>query len=71
MLKLDEQLAAIGFGKSRRTVDCGWRSVRLDAAVEARPAAGGNEPACSPALRRWRARLAVRRGPSPYRISRA
>ncbi len=69
MENADEQLAAIGFARSRKEPAC-WRAVRLDGRA-LRPAEAGPEPACSRGLARWRELLA--RGPvtPAYRISRA
>ena len=70
MQKAEEQLASIGFGGSRNEPAC-WRAVRLDRpAFPARAAEARVEPACSPALMRWRELLAHSARPSPYRISR-
>jgi hypothetical protein len=70
MQNLEEQLAAIGFGRSRKPAEC-WRSVRLDRRASAAPvAAAPSEPACSRPLLRWRDLLARGDYPSPYRISR-
>jgi hypothetical protein len=71
MTKAEEQLAAIGFGGSRREPAC-WRAVRLDRPVlSPRPRQARLEPTCSRALLRWRELLARNPRPSPYRISRA
>jgi hypothetical protein len=71
VMTVAEELRAIGFGKARREPAC-WRAVRLGPAVPAGNAdQTGPEPACSPALLRWRALLARSPRPSPYRIERA
>ena len=69
MMTADEQLAAIGFARSRREPAC-WRTVRLEAAPAPRPAAS-TDPACSKGLLRWRELLARRPLPPGYRIARA
>ena len=70
MTNAEEQLATIGFARSRREPDC-WRAVRLDGPVLRRNAApAASDPACSRALLRWRDLLARGSRPSPYRISR-
>ncbi len=70
MRNAEEELASIGFGRSRG--DCAvWRAVRLDRPLfSARAPEAGPEPACSRALIRWRELLARSPRPSPYRISR-
>jgi hypothetical protein len=71
MTNIEEHLAAIGFGRSRRRAEC-WHAVRLQRPASQAPVAQtGPEPACSRALRRWRDELARNPNPSPYRISRA
>jgi hypothetical protein len=71
MIKIEDQLAAIGFAGCR-PIDCGWRTARLDGTYSAAPARrGAGEPAFSRALLRWRDRLPRSPRPSPYRISRA
>ena len=71
MKNVEEQLAAIGFGRNRGEPAC-WRAVRLDGPeFPARPAETGTEPASSRTLMRWREILARDPVASPYRISRA
>src|SRR5713226_3573688 len=71
MTNIEEQLAAIGFGRSRGHAEC-WHAVRLHRKAPPTPVAHiGLEPTCSRALLRWRDVLASSPRPSPYRISRA
>lgn len=71
LVAVAEDLAAIGFGKSRREPSC-WRAVRLGSAPPAQDTVQVEpEPSCSRALLRWRDLLAGGPHPSPYRISRA
>jgi hypothetical protein len=70
-MKIDEQLAAIGFAGGT-IINCDWRTVRLAQPAVAEPLRqAAAEPACSRTLLRWRDRLRRRSSPSPYRISRA
>ena len=68
MQATEEQLARIGFARSRSEPAC-WRIERLPrgATLVARSAP---EPGCSRALLWWRDRLARGSQSSPYRISR-
>ena len=70
MTSAEEQLAMIGFGRSRRETVC-WRAVRLDGPFfQARGPEEKPDPANSRALQVWREVLARNRRPSPYRIRR-
>ena len=70
MQATEEQLARIGFARSRCEPVC-WRLARLDLPHTVVPVArSAAEPGCSRALRRWRDRLARGSRSSPYRISR-
>jgi hypothetical protein len=71
MKDIEEELAAIGFGRNRRD-PADWHAERLDGgAFSARRPEERAKPACSRALMRWRELLARNPAASPYRIFRA
>jgi hypothetical protein len=66
-----ESLIAIGFAQSGSEPAC-WRAVRIRerAATGNSETERGTDPACSPALRYWRAMLARKPSHPAYRITR-
>ena len=68
MIKTEERLTSIGFGKARSETQC-WRAQRIGRPFQL-PETHGPEPACSAALLRWREMLARATRAAPYVISR-